>query len=209
VTVFTTARVRAYYDQLAARYDSSIRLFERLLLEDGRTWAASRARGDTLEIGIGTGRNLEFYPAGTRLLGIDVSPAMLAIARRRARNLGRVIDVRQGDAQSLAFPDAWFDTVVCTLVLCSVPDDRRTLGEVARVLKPGGRLVLVEHVRSPVGPVHIVQQVLEPVMLRLEHDHLLRDPVDHLPTYGFEIETCERTKWGIVERVVARKTRKN
>jgi ubiquinone/menaquinone biosynthesis C-methylase UbiE len=206
VTGPTTERVRAYYDQSANGYDSSIRLFERLLLADGRAWAASRARGDVLEIGIGTGRNLEFYPEATRLVGIDLSPGMLAIARRRAQDLGRAVDLRQGDAESLAFADAAFDTVVCTLVLCSVPDDRRVLAEVGRVLKRGGRVVLVEHVRSRVTPVRIVQQLLEPVMLRLENDHLLRDPVDHLPAYGFEIETCERTKWGIVERVIAHKT---
>ncbi len=203
----TTESVRNYYDRSATGYDSSIRLFERVLLGDGRAWAASRARGDVLEIGIGTGRNLEFYPASARLVGVDVSQGMLAIARRRAKDLGRDIDLRQGDAESLMFADESFDTVVCTLVLCSVPDDRQTLSEVQRVLKHEGRLVLVEHVRSPLLPIRIVQQILEPLMLKTEHDHLLRDPVDHLTAQGFEIETSERMKWGIVERLVARNAR--
>jgi ubiquinone/menaquinone biosynthesis C-methylase UbiE len=198
-------QVRAYYDRSAEKYDSSIRLSERLLLEDGRAWAASQARGDVLEIGVGTARNLAYYPPATRLVGVDVSSAMLAIARRRAQALGRAIDLRQGDAQSLALPDASFDTIVCTLVLCSVPDDQRALVEMERVLKPDGRLILLEHVRSSVWPVRLAQRILEPLLLWLEQDHLLRDPVDHLAGSGFEIEMCERLRWGIVERVVARK----
>jgi ubiquinone/menaquinone biosynthesis C-methylase UbiE len=203
MTGVTSERVRAYYDRSAASYDASIRLFERLLLDDGRAWAASRARGDVLEIGVGTGRNLEHYPAGTRLVGIDLSPSMLALARDRASQLAMRVDLREADAASLPFADASFDTVVCTLVLCSVPDDRRTVAEVARVLRPGGRLVLVEHVRSPVGPVRLVQRVLQPLLLWLENDHLLRDPLDYLPAQGFEVETRERLKWGLVERVAA------
>jgi SAM-dependent methyltransferase len=201
-----TESTRDYYDRSASSNDSSIRPFERVLLGDGRAWAASRAGGDVLEIGIGTGRNLEFYPTSTRLVGVDISPSMLAIARRRAYELGRDVDLRPGDAESLGFADTWFDTVICTLVLCSVPNDRRALAEAARVLKPEGRLVLVEHVRSPNLPVRIAQQILHPLMLTLEHDHLLRDPVYHLPAHGLEIETCERMKWGIVERLVARKS---
>src|SRR5436305_8973787 len=170
-----TEGVRAYYDKSASRYDAPIRLFERLFLGDARAWAASQARGEVLEIGIGTGRNLADYPPEAKLVGIDLSPGMLAIARRRAQDLGRTIDLRQSDAQQLPFGDGSFDTVVGTLVLCSVPDDRRAIAEVARVLRPNAQLVLVEHVRSPLGPVRVVERCLDPLMARFGQDHLLRD----------------------------------
>jgi ubiquinone/menaquinone biosynthesis C-methylase UbiE len=180
--------------------------FERWLVKDGRAWAASQAVGNVLEIGVGTGRNLPFYPTNIRLVGIEMSPAMLKIARDRASQLGLDVDLHEGDAQALAFPDGSFDTVLCTFVLCSVPDDRRAIAEIARVLKPGGRAVIVEHVRSPLWPVRMLEHVLEPIMLRLEYDHLLRDPVDHLEHNGLHIEVCLRNGWGLIERTLARKS---
>jgi ubiquinone/menaquinone biosynthesis C-methylase UbiE len=202
----TADRVRAYYDRTAGRYDASIRLTERLLLGDSRQWAASRARGAVLEVGIGTGRNLPFYSDVARLVGIDLSPAMLEIARQRARDLSLPIDLREGSAESLPFQDGSFETVVCTLTLCSVIDACRALSEMARVLQPGGTLVLVEHVRSRLWPVRLLQWLLEPVCVRFEQDHLLRDPVDCLSEAGFQMERCERSKLGIIERLLARRS---
>ena len=85
-----------------------------------------------------------------------------------------------------------------------MPDDREAIAEAARVLRPGGRLLL-EHVRSPAVPVQAVQRVLDPLVVRLGADHLLREPLDHLEDAGLEVERLERSKWGIVERVSARK----
>src|SRR5215471_21232390 len=92
----TTQHVRAYYEREAEQYDSSIAGFERLFVGDARKWATSQTWGDVLEIAVGTGRNLPFYPAATRLVGIDISSAMLAVARRRALEIGRSVDLRQG-----------------------------------------------------------------------------------------------------------------
>ena len=144
-----------------------------------------------LEIGIGTGRNLPHYRDEVRLTGVELSSAMLEIARTRARELGREVDLRVGDAQALEFPDDSFDTVVCTLSLCTIPDDRAAVAEVSRVLRAGGRFLLLEHVRSPNVPVRLVQRLLE--------------PLDHLHAEGFNVERLERLKLGIVERVAARK----
>jgi len=158
-----------------------------------------------LEIAVGTGRNLPHYPEDVRVTGIELSPAMLELARARARELGRDVDLRAGDAQALDFPDERFDTVVCTLSLCTIPDDRAAVGEARRVLRPGSGFLLLEHVRSPVLPVRVGQRLLDPLFVRFEADHLLREPLDHLRAEGFEIERLERSKLGIVERVAARK----
>jgi ubiquinone/menaquinone biosynthesis C-methylase UbiE len=200
-----TARVRAFYDRVANRYDRSMRTFERLLFASSREWLCSRARGDVLEIGIGTGQNLPHYPPGVRLVGIDLSPAMLAIARRRAAELDLPVELHEGNAEALPFGEASFDTVVCGLILCSIPRDRRAIREARRVLRPGGRLLLLEHVRSPVLPVRVGQMLVDPLFVRLESDHLLRDPLDYLEAEGFSLEEVQRLKWGIVERTVARK----
>jgi ubiquinone/menaquinone biosynthesis C-methylase UbiE len=184
-------------------------LMERLFLGDSRARVCSQAEGDVLEIAVGTGRNLPFYPAGARLTGIELSQEMLAIARRRATRLGRQADLRQADAQALPFPDASFDTVVCTISLCNIPNDRQAVAEMKRVLRPGGRLLLLDHVPSTVRAWRGVQWLLEQITLRLEGEHMLRRPLEHVRAEGFEIEYAERFRAGIIERIVARKPLNN
>lgn len=200
-----TERLRRHYDRRAEDYDRLIALLERVLIGAGREWVCSRALGEVLEIGVGTGRNLYFYPTEVHLTGVELSPKMLEIARRRARESGIEADLRVGDAQDLPFPDASFDTVVATLALCTIPDDRRAVIEAARVLRPGGRLLLLEHVRSPLLPVRVLQGILNPLFVLLEKDHLLREPLWHLEGLGLIVEHLERSKVGIVERLVARR----
>lgn len=197
--------MRRHYDRSAAKYNRQISLFERILFGDGRQWVCSQASGHVLEIAIGTGRNLRYYPRGIRLTGVELSPEMLELARREADSVGREVELRVRDAQALDFPDEGFDTVTCTLSLCTIPDNCAAVREVKRVLRPGGRFVLMEHVRSTVAPVRVGERLLEPLFLRFEHDHLTRDPLDYLEFEGFEIEAVRRLKWGIVERVIARK----
>lgn len=200
-----TERVRGLYDRSAGQYDTMIGLSERLFFGDGRRWVCSQARGDVLEVAVGTGRNFPYYPEDVRLTGIELSPEMLRIARRRARELDREADLRVGDAQALDFPDNRFDTVVLALALCTIPDDRKAVVEARRVLRPGGRLLLLEHVRSPLLLVRAVQRVLDPITVRFQADHLLREPLDHIEAEGFVVERVERSRWGAVERLAARK----
>lgn len=200
-----TARVRRLWDKMAPRFDKRVSFWERNLFKDGREWVCSQATGDVLEIAIGTGRNLRYYPPGARVTGIELSPRMVEIAQQRARALGVEVDLRIGDAQQLDLDDDTFDTVVCTLSLCSIPNDVRAVAEMWRVLRPGGRVLLLEHVRSRSPVVRAIQWVLERVTLPLEGDHQLRKPLKHLRAQGFEIEKVERYGWGIVERTVARK----
>jgi ubiquinone/menaquinone biosynthesis C-methylase UbiE len=201
-----TDRVRGLMDKGAPRYDRQMNFFDRVLFTGGREWACGHAEGDVLEIALGSGRNLSLYAEGTSLTAIELSPEMLELARKRAADLGRAFDLRIGDAQALDFPDESFDTVICTLALCTIPDPRRAVDEARRVLRPGGRYVGLEHVRSPVLPVRAVQRVLDPVSVRFEGDHLMREPLEYLRAAGLEIEQLRRSKWGIVERVVARRS---
>lgn len=200
-----SAWLRRFYDNSAADYDRWMHFYDRLMLGDGRAMICARASGETLEIAVGTGLNLAHYPPDVRLTGIDQSPAMLALAGQRAGELGREVELRLGDAHALDFPDGYFDTVVATLFLSTVPDDRQAAAEAWRVLKPGGRLLLLDHVRSPVRPVQWGERLLGLPMARFAGVDLLRDPLDYLGTTGFVVERCNRSRWGIVEALVARK----
>jgi ubiquinone/menaquinone biosynthesis C-methylase UbiE len=205
-TTFTeTERVRRIQDKEAPRYDRQMGFFDRILFAGGREWACSQVKGEVLELAVGTGRNLPYYADDARLTGVELSPRMLEIARGHAEELGRDVDLQIGDAQALDFGEESFDTVIITFGLCTIPDDRGAVSEAHRVLRAGGRLVLLEHVRSPSPAVRAVQRVLDPLSVRFAADHLVRDPLDYLASVGFEIESVQRLKRGIVERVVARK----
>lgn len=200
-----TAKVRRVWDTLAPRYDRAMRFAERWWFPGSRSWVCSRAVGEVLEVAVGTGSNLPHYPPGLRLTGIDLSPQMLASARQRAADLGLDVSLREGDAQALPFDDESFDTVVCTLALCGIPDDRAAVAEMKRVLRPGGRLLLLDHVGSTWWPIWAVQRLVEVVSVRRTEEHQTRRPLPLLVEAGFEIVESERMRAGIVERVCARK----
>jgi ubiquinone/menaquinone biosynthesis C-methylase UbiE len=158
-----------------------------------------------LEVAIGTGLNLEHYPPDVRLTGIELSQDMLAIARRRANDLDRHVELRVGDAEALEMPSGTFDTVVCTFSLCAIPDHRRALAEMTRVLRPGGVLLLADHVASSSGMLRAGQRALELVTVPLGGEHFLRRPIEHVQAAGFRIEHHDRFTAGVVERLTARK----
>ncbi|MDD9375676.1 methyltransferase domain-containing protein [Streptomyces sp. ZAF1911] len=198
-------RLRRYWDAHARSYDRQMRFFERTLFGENRAWVCSQATGEVLEVAIGTGLNLPLYPPGVHLTGIEWSRQMLALARRRADELGLVADLREGDAQALPFPDAAFDSVVCTLALCAIPDEQRAIAEMSRVLKPGGRLLLLDHVPSSAWPLRAIQWLIERLTVPLGGEHLLRRPLHGVRGVGLEVEQHDRFKLGVVERLAARK----
>ena len=206
--VAAAEKVRRSWAKQARKYDKSMGFWERRLFGvDHRDWACAQARGDTLEIAVGTGLNLPRYPSGVRLTGIDISPEMLAIAQKRAERLGRSVDLREGDAHHLNFPAASFDTVVCTYSMCNIPDPRLAVEEMERVLRPNGKLVLVDHIRSDVAAVYWIQKAVEFFLVRLEGEHMTRRPSQDVEASGLEIgERARLGRFGMVERIVAAKS---
>lgn len=200
-----TAKVLRAWEKSAPGYDKQIAFFERIWFGGARQWLGARAQGRVLEVAIGTGLNLPHYPADTVITGIELSPAMLAIAQQRAADLGRDADLHTGDAQALPFDDASFDTVLCALSLCTIPDPAAAIDQMMRVLVPGGRLLLVDHVGSSWPPVRAAQWLLERLTIRAAGEHFTRRQLPLVRAAGFDIVEVERLKAGSIERVHARK----
>jgi ubiquinone/menaquinone biosynthesis C-methylase UbiE len=196
-----------YWERNAGRYDKQIGLMERLFFADTRDWICGQATGDVLEIAIGTGLNLDHYPPEITLTGVEQSPAMPNIARARAARHPLQVDLREGDAHHLDYLDGSFDTVVCTFSLCEIPDVDKAIAEMYRVLRPGGKLLLADHVASTSLPLRVFQRLLELITIPLGGEHFLRRPSERLPAAGFRIEQRQRFKAGIAERLTARKDR--
>ncbi|MBI4638123.1 MAG: methyltransferase domain-containing protein [Candidatus Rokubacteria bacterium] len=188
-------------EQVPWIYDALCALYERMGLLRWRHWLVEGARGRTLDLGCGTGRNLPHYRPGVQVVGLDPAWPSLARARRRGPTVPLVI----GSAERLPFRDGSFDTVVSGLVFCSVPDARRGLAEVARVLRPGGALRMLEHVRSTRPWKARLQDLGEPFWIRLTGGcHPNRDTERAVEECGFRIEPEGRRARGDMRRFSAR-----
>lgn len=198
-------QLRVAYDQRAPTYDRSAGFGERLLLGDFRRAFGAEFRGRTLEVAVGMGLNLPYYArAVTEAVGVDLSAEMPAQADTKARRLGLRIRMAQMDAQQLAFADASFDTVGISLALCTVPDPVATLREAARVCRPEGKVVLLEHVLSPVWPVAVLERLWSPVQERAIGCHLTRRTIEVGRGLGFAVESERARFFGVFRLVLAR-----
>ncbi|MEW6048114.1 MAG: methyltransferase domain-containing protein [Bacillota bacterium] len=197
-----SAVIRRRYDRIAPIYDLMDMGSERRMgawrkaLWDG-------ARGRILEVGVGTGKNMPYYPSGARVTAIDFSPRMLERAERRARRLGASVDLIQMDAQNLAFPDNSFDTVVTACVFCSVPDPVRGLREIRRVLRPDGNLLMLEHMRSELPLVGPAMDLLNPLVVGVVGANINRRTLDNIRAAGLQITSVEDLLLDIFRRIVA------
>lgn len=198
-----TARSVAYWDSRAARYDRATAAAERRVLADARAWVAERVRGRTLEVGVGTGRNLELYGSrATHVTVVDQSGKMLDAARQRAEGLGLSIEVVQADAAALPFPDASFDTVLSTFALCCVDDEVAVMKELARVVRPDGVVLLADHVESSAAVWRLGQSVLE-LFERRHGERYRRRPLLRLPEAGLVATETAASRRRFVEQVAA------
>lgn len=162
-------------------------------LAPSRALVVPEAQGRVLEVGCGTGLNFEHYGAGvTELVGIDPDPYMLARARPRAATLPFVADLIEAGAEALPCDAASFDTVLVTFAFCTIPDVPASLRELRRVVKPTGRLLFLEHTRSPHGVLQTVQNALTPLWKRMCGGcHLNRNPVGMLRDAGFVVDRVD------------------
>ena len=178
----------------AAVYDRLMASTERAGLADRRAALIADARGATLELGAGTGLNLRHYPdAVTELVLTEPDSHMARRLRSRVAGAGRPVEVVEAPAERLPLEDARFDTAVVTLVLCTVEEPAQALAEIARVLKPGGRLLFIEHVRADASGLVRWQDRLErPWGWIAGGCHPNRDTVGSLDASALRVESVER-----------------
>lgn len=207
-TVRDTAVVRAHWNRLASSYDRREALIERWIAPL-RTRLWQRARGRVLEVGTGTGQNFTFHPAGAAVVATDLAEQMVGRARERARHLGSPVDVREADVENLPFSADVFDSAVATFVFCSVPDPIRGLQELARVVKPGGKILLLEHVRLDRPMIGGLMDVLDPLFVRMGGSHINRRTVENVGRAGLEIIGVEEFgPMGVIKLIEASPLRK-
>src|SRR6202163_4795534 len=187
------ARVRRFYDSDPAGYHRGMSslLTQRLLVERRRK-VGEMVRGRLLDVGFGTGLSLPHYSSEIEVVGIDASPRTLQFAREQATAHEGRVELVVMDAEHLAFPDRSFDSVAFNLCLCTIPNPARALQEALRVARPGAPMVFLEHVRSHLLPVALLQDVLGPVFVALEQDHVNRRTSDAVRRAGVEVVSIDR-----------------
>ena len=195
------------------RYDRWAKIFNLMdrgddpntLFARWRSLLWSKAEGhQILEVGVGTGASLPYYPAGDSITAVDFSINMLKFAREKAVKLHKTVALEEMDVQSLEFPDNTFDSVVASLVFCSVPDPVQGLSEILRVLKPGGKVVMLEHVISSGKVSGAMMNLLNPLVLWTSGDNINRHTVKNVAASGLIIEKVADLT-GIFKLIEARK----
>lgn len=194
-----TLLTRKRYNRTAKIYD----LMDRMIKPELRSRVLGLAAGKVLEVGVGTGNNLRYYPEGCEVTGIDLSPGMLAKAKAKVKEAKVAVTLLEMDAQNLKFPDNHFDTVVATCVFCSVPDPLKGLQEIKRVCKPNGKVILLEHVRSENPILGKIMDILDPLTVRLIGPHINRRTVENVQKTGMKIQSVEDQKTKILKLIIA------
>ena len=182
-----TLLTRKRYNRTSKIYD----WMDRMIKSDLRKRILSQARGKVLEVGVGAGKNLEYYPKDCEVTGIDLSPDMLERAREKAAKLNIPVQLLEMDAQTLEFSDNTFDAVVATCVFCSVPDPIKGLSELKRVCKPEGKVILLEHVRSENPLLGKIMDIIDPLSVRMIGPHINRRTVENISKAGLKIKSAE------------------
>jgi phosphatidylethanolamine/phosphatidyl-N-methylethanolamine N-methyltransferase len=200
-----TALTRTRYDRLAPIYDWLEAFAEAFNFRRWRERLWDQVKGQKiLEVGVGTGKNMPYYPPQAHVTAIDLSDRMVDRARRKAQQLGLEVEVREMDAQRLDFPDDSFDAAVATFVFCSVPDPVLGLQEVARVVRPGGQIILLEHMRAENPLLGRLMDWLNPLVVRIMGANINRRTVDNLQRAGLKLaQVDDLSASGIVKLMVA------
>ena len=194
------------YDRVAPVYDLMEGLVERASFNRWRRLLWSKVAGTSiLEIGVGTGKNFPFYPEDAQITAIDLSEKMLGLARQRGEKQGRKVCILRMDVQNLDFEADSFDTVVSSFVFCSVPDPIRGLEEVRRVVRVGGKVLLLEHVLSANRVLAWFMNLTAPLAVRMIGDNPNRRTVENVVKSGLLVEQVTDLSVGIFKLIEARK----
>jgi ubiquinone/menaquinone biosynthesis C-methylase UbiE len=196
----------ARYRRIAPVYDLLDLPFEYGRYRALRPLLFEGLRGRILDAGVGTGRNIPFYPAAASVVGVDSSAAMLARAERRARQTGAEVKLRKMDVTQLAFPDRYFDAAVASFLFCVLPEEqqRPALKELGRVVKPGGLIRLLEYVRPRGTMRRIVARLWEPWMRWAYGAGFNRRTEQHIPGAGLEIVESRFVTDDLLKLITAR-----
>jgi ubiquinone/menaquinone biosynthesis C-methylase UbiE len=197
------SRVQRFYDRDPAGYHRGSVVTERLLAR-WRQKVGETVTGRLLDIGFGTGLSLPHYPPSIAVVGVDASMGMLRFARHEASERGRAVQLVQVDAEHLAFPDQSFDSVAFNLCLCTIPNPARALQEALRVARSGAPMVFLEHVRSHLLPIALLQDTFSPVLVALEQDHVNRRTAETVRQAGVEVISIDRWLLGFFNLIVGR-----
>ncbi|MBC8233390.1 class I SAM-dependent methyltransferase [bacterium] len=197
------SQIQKNYTNLAGVFDRFERSLGRLLLGRLKHVLLAKMNGIVLEVAIGTGANMSYYPPNCRIYGIDLSLGMLKVAQKRIEHISYPVPLLLMDAENLAFTDNCFDTVLCTLALCTIPNPIQALREIKRVLKPGGKILLLEHVSNGSKYFKLFQALLAQRFLAKFGCHLQRQTVDNIRRAGFEINLLQYHFWKIVVLIEA------
>ncbi len=180
---------------------------EQMLFKQLRSNVIGSLHGKILEVGVGTGKNLPYYLPGSHVLGIDISPKMLRRASQKKSSFrGSKIELKIMNAQKLKLEDESFDIVVCTFVLCSVPDPIQAIQEMLRILKPNGHLILLEHVLSKISLLTLLQRLINPFTKGILGYNIDRDTVSNLEKgKAFILKDQNLTKTDILKLIICKK----
>ena len=194
------------YNRIAPLYDLMEGFMEKYRFSRWRKLLWSKVDGTCiLEVGVGTGKNFPYYPTNADIIAVDFSDKMLRHAEERAGKQKLKVRLQQMDVQDLKFGDDTFDAVVASFVFCSVPNPVRGLLEVERVCKPGGKVILLEHVLSAHPIIGWLMNVANPLVVRMTGANINRRTVDNVIESGLVIEHVTDLGAGIFKLIDARK----
>ena len=201
-----TEAAKRRYNRVAPIYDFMGSLVERSRYSKWRELLWSKVEGNNiLEVGVGTGKNFPHYPPDAEITAVDFSNKMLEHAKDKASKQKVKVHLHQMDVQNLEFPDNTFDTVVASFVFCSVPDPIRGLMEIERVCKPGGKVVLLEHVLSTNRILGWLMNLANPLVVRIVGANINRQTAANVMKSGLVVEQVTDLGAGIFKLIEARK----
>jgi ubiquinone/menaquinone biosynthesis C-methylase UbiE len=200
---FTSREISEKYDRFARWFDLVEGIPDLLGVRKLRGRLLRHASGNVLEVAVGTGKNLSYYPSGCRIIAVDVSREMLNIARQRAAKLSMDVSFSLADAAALPFSDKSFDTVVSSLTTCTFPNPVAALQEMARVCKPAGRILLLEHGRSDREWIGRWQDNREDSFAKQLGCHWNREPLELVRQAGLKVNKSRRVFFGVFHQIEA------